>query len=111
MSSLFDLTGRVAVVTGGAGLLAAEHAIALSNHGATVVMTDINKEKCDKVVASLLENEINIVSKYCDVTSSESWKKLLQEVITDFGRIDILLNNAVFTNQSKSENFNASVEN
>jgi NAD(P)-dependent dehydrogenase (short-subunit alcohol dehydrogenase family) len=111
MSALFDLTGRIAIVTGGAGLLAVEHATALSNQGATVIMTDVNKEKCDEIVAKLLTSNINVISKYCDVTSSDSWKKLLDEVMNAFGKVDVLINNAGFTNQSKSTNFDLSFEN
>lgn len=110
MSDLFALDGKFAIVTGGAGLLAAEHATALSNHGATVIMTDVNKEKCDDAVAELSANNINAVSKYCDVTSPDSWKKLLHEVMNEFNKVDILINNAGFTNQNKSTNFDASYE-
>jgi len=111
MSALFDLTGKVAIVTGGAGLLAAEHATALSNHGAIVILADVNKEKCDEVVAKLLANNIHTISKYCDVTSSDNWKKLLDEVMNAFGKVGILVNNAGFTNQSRSIDFDASFEN
>src|SRR5215831_17268915 len=110
MNALFDLTGRVSIVTGGAGLLAKEHAAALSNYGATVILADINKKKCDEVAASLSSREI-IVSKFCDVTSPDSWKQLLQDSINEFGKVDILVNNAGFTNQSKSSNFDAMFEN
>src|ERR1051326_316497 len=111
MSDLFDLTGRVAIVTGGAGLLATEHATALGNYGATVVLTDVNKEKCDATAATLSTNHINAISKYCDVTSADSWKQLLQDVMTEFEQVDILINNAGFTNQNRSANFDASFEN
>jgi len=111
MNNLFDLKGRIAIVTGGAGLLASEHAVALSNYGAFVVLADVNLEKCDEAAAKLSSNNINIVSKYCDVTSPESWKKLLKEVLDEFGKIDVLVNNAGFTNQNRSANFDASFEN
>jgi NAD(P)-dependent dehydrogenase (short-subunit alcohol dehydrogenase family) len=92
-------------------LLAAEHATALSNHGATVILADVNKKKCDETAISLSTNNINAVSKYCDVTSSESWKELLNGMVDEFGKVDILINNAGFTNQSRSANFDASFEN
>ena len=111
MSDLFDLTGRVAIVTGGAGLLAAEHATALSNYGATAILADVNKEKCDEAVTTLSANNIKALSKHCDVISSDSWKNLLNEVIHSFDKVDILINNAGFTNQSRSANFDASFEN
>lgn len=109
--NLFDLSGKVAIVTGGGGLLAAEHVIALHAHGATVVMADFNIERCNQAAEALKSDGITAVSKYCDVTKKESWENLLKEVIDEFGRVDILINNAGFTNQTKSANFDSSFEN
>jgi NAD(P)-dependent dehydrogenase (short-subunit alcohol dehydrogenase family) len=110
-TGLFDLEGKVAIVTGGAGLLASEHAIALSMHGASVVLADFNKEKCEQVAGDLQKEGVNATAAYCDVTSKESWQSLVDEVVADKGKVDILVNNAGFTNQSKSANFDASFEN
>ncbi len=109
--NLFDLSGRVAIVTGGGGLLATEHAIALHAHGAKVVLADFNKEKCDQAVEALVKDGVNATAKFCDVTKKESWETLLTGVVNEFGKVDILVNNAGFTNQSKSANFDASFEN
>jgi NAD(P)-dependent dehydrogenase (short-subunit alcohol dehydrogenase family) len=109
--NLFDLTGRVAIVTGGGGLLASEHAIALSEFGASVVLADFNHNRCKEAVEKLAAQGVASVAKLCDVTSKESWENLLTQVITEYGKVDILVNNAGFTNQSKSANFDASFEN
>lgn len=109
--NLFDLSERVAIVTGGAGLLASEHALALSGYGAKVVMADFNLEKCRQAAQVLEAAGIKVSAKYCDVTQKESWENLLKEVIDEFGKVDILINNAGFTNQSKSANFDATFEN
>lgn len=109
--NLFDLTGKIAIVTGGGGLLATEHAIALSAHGATVVLADFNINKCKEAVDALGKEYIVATAKFCDVTKKESWETLLTDVVNEFGRVDILVNNAGFTNQSKSANFDASFEN
>ena len=109
--NLFDLSGRVAVVTGGGGLLASEHAIALHAYGAKVVLADFNEEKCTAAVEKLVSEGVDAVAEVCDVTKKESWQALLNTVLNKFGRIDILVNNAGFTNQSKSANFDASFEN
>jgi NAD(P)-dependent dehydrogenase (short-subunit alcohol dehydrogenase family) len=109
--NLFDLTGKIAIVTGGGGLLAGEHAIALASYGANVILADINKEKCDAAVSLLLDQNIQATSKYCDVTDKESWQTLLHEVSGRYGKIDILINNAGFTNQSRSVHFDAGFEN
>jgi NAD(P)-dependent dehydrogenase (short-subunit alcohol dehydrogenase family) len=110
-NNLFDLTNKVAIITGGAGLLGSEHAIALASQGARIVMADFNEEKCNEACNVLKEQQIQATSKFCDVTKKESWQNLSDEVINEFGKIDILINNAGFTNQSKSANFDASFEN
>lgn len=110
-NNLFDLTNKVAIITGGAGLLGSEHAIALASQGAKIVMADFNEEKCNEACNILKEQQIQATSKFCDVTKKESWQNLRDEVINEFGKIDILINNAGFTNQSKSANFDASFEN
>lgn len=108
---LFDLSGRVAVITGGAGLLASEHAKALYNYGAKVVLADIDIDKCIAAVEILKSKNVYAVAKKCDVTSSQSWHQLLDDVLKQFGKIDILVNNAGFTNQSRSINYDAAFEN
>jgi NAD(P)-dependent dehydrogenase (short-subunit alcohol dehydrogenase family) len=108
--SLFDLTGKIAIVTGGAGLLAKEHAIALASYGATVVLADIHLEKCTSIVATLATEQLNIDAAYCNVTEKQSWIELAQTVLAKYGKIDILVNNAGFTNQSKSKNFDLGFE-
>jgi len=110
-ANLFDLSGRVAIVTGGAGLLASEHAKALQAYGAAVILADINTEKCEAAAGLLAKENIRVIVKHCDVTSLQSWQQLLQDTLQQFGKIDILVNNAGFTNQSRSANYDASFEN
>ena len=109
--NLFDLSGKVAVITGGGGLLASEHAIALHAHGAKVVLADFNLDKCAEAVEKLLLDGVQAQAMFCDVTKKDSWQQLLENVIKAHGKVDILVNNAGFTNQSKSANFDASFEN
>jgi len=107
---MFSLAGKVAIVTGGAGLLATEHAIALHSQGAVVILADFNEEKCNAAAAALQQQGVQAAAKYCNVTSKESWMQLVTEVINQYGSLDILVNNAGFTNQSKSANFDAGFE-
>ncbi len=109
--NLFDLSGRVAVITGGGGLLASEHAIALSAHGAKIILADFQLDKCKETAEVLAKDGVEVKAMFCDVTKKESWQKLLEDVMAEFGKVDILINNAGFTNQSKSANFDASFEN
>jgi NAD(P)-dependent dehydrogenase (short-subunit alcohol dehydrogenase family) len=112
ISNLFDLTGKVALVTGGAGLLGPEHAIALMDQGATVILADKNLESCKNKVSKLkAENYDRVESIELDVTSKKSWQEAVNFIINLYGKIDILVNNAGFTNQSKSKNFDSSFEN
>lgn len=108
--NLFDLSGRVAIVTGGAGLLASEHAIALHAHGANVILADFNEQRCQQAADALVTDGVNVIATFCNVTKKESWETLLKNVVSEFGKVDILINNAGFTNQSKSPNFDASFD-
>jgi NAD(P)-dependent dehydrogenase (short-subunit alcohol dehydrogenase family) len=107
-NSMFRLDGKVAIVTGGAGLLGEEHAIALSEFGAKVVLADINVEMCTQRAQEIsTSNERQALGCYCDVTRKDSWQSLLDTVLAEFGQVDILVNNAAFTNQSSSANYKA----
>lgn len=109
--NLFDLTGKVALITGGGGLLATEHALALSEFGAKIILADVNLDKAEAVKSSLAAENCTADFIQCDVTSKESWENALEFIMETHGKIDILINNAGFTNQSKSKNFDASFEN
>ena len=109
---LFDLSGRVAIVTGGAGLLGSEHALALADHGAIVYLTDINEQKCIEIVTDIQSKGYNnLYAQKLDVTDKDSWNSLLQHVLNAHQRVDILINNAAYTNQSKSTAFESGFEN
>lgn len=106
--SLFRLDGKVAVITGAAGLLGEQHAEALSDFGATVVFSDVNLEKTQARADKLRSTKgLPSMAVACDVTSRSSWENLLKNVLNEFGHVDILINNAGFTNQSRSANFSA----
>ncbi len=109
-NNMFDLTNRVAIITGGGGLLAAQHAIALIDQGAKVILADYNEAALSKAAEVLAAEKYFVSTFVADVTSKESWEKLRQYALDNFGQIDILVNNAGFTNQSKSKNFDASFE-
>lgn len=107
---LFDLSGRVALITGGAGLLAPEHARALAEFGAIIILADINISKCKVAAAELSADDIECYAYELDVRSTESWTSVIENVVTKFGTIDILINNAGYTNQSTTKNFHTTFE-
>jgi NAD(P)-dependent dehydrogenase (short-subunit alcohol dehydrogenase family) len=110
-NKLFDLSGKIAFITGGAGLLATEHALALNEFGAKIILADINLDKSTDVKTNLEAHNCQVDFIKCDVTSKQSWEEALEFILLKYGKIDILINNAGFTNQSKSENFDATFEN
>jgi NAD(P)-dependent dehydrogenase (short-subunit alcohol dehydrogenase family) len=91
---LFDLTGRVAIVTGGATGLGKQMAEALAEAGAKLVLCARNKERCDFAAAELRKSGTEVLSLGCDVKKPESIQSVIGETIGRFGGIDILINNA-----------------
>jgi NAD(P)-dependent dehydrogenase (short-subunit alcohol dehydrogenase family) len=105
---LFRLDGQVAIITGASGLLGEQHAIALSEQGAHVVLADIQADKCANQAQDIEQHgKVKALALECDVTKRDSWESLAKNVVSQFGRIDILVNNAAFTNQSRSANYAA----
>jgi NAD(P)-dependent dehydrogenase (short-subunit alcohol dehydrogenase family) len=106
--NLFDLTGRVAIITGGTGLLGQQHAEAIARAGGIPVLADIRVNGVDPdSQAWKMRFGEQACAVQTDITNLPSVKKLLQTVLEKFGRVDILVNNAA--NNPKMEN-NAEVE-
>jgi NAD(P)-dependent dehydrogenase (short-subunit alcohol dehydrogenase family) len=93
MSGLFDLSGRVAVITGGAGLMGMQHAEAIAAHGGIPVLVDIVAAG-EKAAELQRRHDVPAGAIQCDITSQESVAELLKKVLAQFGRVDILINNA-----------------
>ncbi len=92
---LFDLTGRVAIVTGGRGLYGAGISAGLGEMGARVVIASRNGAACEEYAATLREKGLDAVGMSLDLSDDASIEKLVADVIARYGRIDILVNNAV----------------
>jgi len=101
MSDLFDLTGRVAVITGGAGLMGMQHAEVIAAHGGIPVLVDVVRAE-DKAADLGRRHQVSAKASQCDITQPDSVSQLLKEIIGHFGRVDILINNAA--NNPKMEN-------
>jgi len=89
--SLFSLEGKVAIVTGAVGLIGKHYCKALSEAGANVVVSDIDKNEAEKFAHTLGGNSIG---GYLDVTDPESVEDVKNHVLKKFGYIDVLVNNA-----------------
>jgi NAD(P)-dependent dehydrogenase (short-subunit alcohol dehydrogenase family) len=95
IADLFDLSGRVVVVTGGGGLLGYQHAAAVAMCGGIPVLLDIDER-------SLLANRERLIGEFSgevlavrtDITKLESVQASIEAVIVKFGRVDVLVNNA-----------------
>ncbi|MFD1671939.1 SDR family NAD(P)-dependent oxidoreductase [Agrilactobacillus yilanensis] len=94
MNSLFNLNGKVAIVTGASSGLGADAARAYAQNGANVALFARRKEKLEQVAADIEKMGRKALVIACDVTDEAAVKAGVQEVFDTFGRIDILLNNA-----------------
>jgi NAD(P)-dependent dehydrogenase (short-subunit alcohol dehydrogenase family) len=92
---LFDLTGRVVVITGGTGLLGQRHAEAVAGAGGIPVLADIRTDQLgteEETVADRFGSLATVV--HVDITDSRSVEALLEFVLQRYGRVDVLINNA-----------------
>jgi len=90
----FDLTGRVAIVTGGPGLLGKEFCRTLVEAGASVVVADINAAGINTLATTLIQAGYHCLGVATDVTQPESVQNLIDETLNVYGRLDILVNSA-----------------
>ena len=92
MTNLFDLKGKVALITGGGGLLGPKHAEAIVEYGGKVILADWHEDRAKEKARLINEKNEKVVAKgfYMDVTDKVS----IQSVVDKHDRIDILINNA-----------------
>ena len=90
----FDLTGRVAIVTGGVGLLGAEFCKTLAEAGAAVAVVDLNASASQAVADTLTKSGYKAQAFTTNITEPDSVNALVENVLSTFGRIDILVNSA-----------------
>ena len=88
------LEGRVAVVTGAAGGIGRATADRLAEEGATVVITDVQDAAGEEAVTAIRERGGRAAFVHHDVTSEEGWRAVVEQVLADHGRLDVLVNNA-----------------
>ncbi len=100
---MFDFQDRVAIVTGAGGGLGRSHALLLARRGAAVVVNDLGGARdgtgesmspADTVVAEIREAGGAAVASYDSVTSPQGGEAIVQTALDEFGRVDVLINNA-----------------
>ena len=92
--SLFDLTGKVALVTGGNGGIGLGMARGLGEAGAAVLVVGRNGEKNDAAVAALAAAGVDAAASTTDVTDDGAVAEMVETATARWGRLDILVNNA-----------------
>ncbi len=103
--SLFDLSGRVAIVTGGGIGLGAQMAHALAEAGCNVVTCARKVERCEAVAKEIEKLGVRALALRCDITNEPEIDQVIHGTMKEFGRIDILVNNAGRTWGSPVEDF------
>jgi NAD(P)-dependent dehydrogenase (short-subunit alcohol dehydrogenase family) len=101
LRELFDLHGRAALITGGAGHLALAIAEALAELGCQLLILDVDPANCEQRAADLRQR-FNVEARglACDLSNLSDAKLLIDQAADWFGRLDILINNAAFTGAS-----------
>src|SRR5581483_11991650 len=102
---LFDLAGRVAVVTGGGSGLGRAIATGFGQVGVKVVVADVNREGADETAATILGQGGSALAITLDVTRRDQVAEAAEAVRRDFGRVDILVNSAGSAHRAPAEEF------
>ncbi len=88
------MTGKVAMITGGASGIGRATALLFAREGAAVVVVDIDEAKAQVVVQSIVDEGGKAMFLHCDVTSASDCKSAVSEAVEELGKIDVLFNNA-----------------
>lgn len=92
-SKLFDLTGKVAIVTGGAMGIGKASCRMLAAAGASVVVSDRDPDVAEQTAEAIRKEGGKAIAIACDVTKDEALVQLVESTMKEYGRIDILVNN------------------
>ncbi len=102
------LDGKLAIVTGGSGLLGQQHCIALAEIGSKVIILEKNVKNSIKFINNLKSTKYYDHIKYfkSDITNYNKLKKVSKNIYKEFGKVDILINNAANNPPLNKKNFN-----
>ncbi len=95
MNKMFDLSGKVAIITGAGRGIGRSIALGLAESGANVVLVSRTRSQLEKVAAEIKNSKALVIA--ADVTKEEDIKGVLQDTLEEWGRVDILINNAGLT--------------
>jgi gluconate 5-dehydrogenase len=108
-SDLFDLTGKVALITGATQGIGFALARGLAQAGAQVVINARNAEKLERAVARLAQEGLRVSGRCFDLTNPDQMRAKVRDIEQECGRIDILVNNAGIQRRTPLENFDEAV--
>mgnify|MGYP003687080017 CR=1 FL=1 len=92
---MFDLTGKVIVITGALGLLGKQHVDAVAQYGATPVILDLNQKDCEEYAQKITKQyQVPSLGLAVDITLETEVQNARDKILTQFGKIDVLINNA-----------------
>ena len=94
--AMFDLSGKVAVVTGGCSGLGTVFSEALAEAGANIVIADVmvGTPQCQQAVAAIEKYGVKVLTVKCDITKVEDADNMIATTVKEFGKVDILVNSA-----------------
>lgn len=94
VKQLFDLSGRISVVTGGATSLGLQMATALAEAGSHLVICSRKLENCERAAHEIEKLGVSALALACDVTQPDQVEAMARRTMAKFGRVDVLVNNA-----------------
>lgn len=102
---MFDLKGKVAIVTGGGRGIGLKMAEGLAEVGANIVLCSRKIENCQKAAQDLSKLGVKTLAMACDVRSSAEIQGVVDKTLKEFGRLDILVNNSGITRGGSAEDY------
>jgi NAD(P)-dependent dehydrogenase (short-subunit alcohol dehydrogenase family) len=94
MNELFDVNGKVIVITGGGGVLCGTMATALAKAGAKIAVLDIDEVAAAEVTDEIISSKGQAIAVKCDVLDKKSLEAAREKINSELGQIDILINGA-----------------
>ena len=94
VKEMFDLRGKIAIVTGGGRGIGVKMAEGLAEAGANVVLCSRKRENCQKAAEEIAKMGVKTLALPCDVKSPKEIQSVLDTTLKEFGRLDILVNNS-----------------